>query len=215
MEILDQGKFPLKEPMAQELLRVMAGLYLSEREAVRFVAPFGINQINIQPGLSPIDRWQDLLEMLAREGRLRAAVKATRDAFPENPRVPFLDALLADRPAPVSAEPLQKGGAPGFDDTVTSPEALLFFDDLTMPVGKVSNLIATLSKMITIAPAICWGRRHRPQPAARDVSRRSRTRHKSFSTFNWPICRYRRSTCASLVAPSAAAPPSKTHRTIQ
>src|SRR5438045_1085608 len=33
---------------------------------------------------------------------------------------------------------------------------------------------------------------------------------KSFSTFNWPICRYRRSTWASLVAPSADAPPSKT-----
>src|SRR5690242_9560942 len=33
---------------------------------------------------------------------------------------------------------------------------------------------------------------------------------KSFSTFNWPICRYRRSTCASLVAPSAGTPPSKT-----
>jgi hypothetical protein len=34
--------------------------------------------------------------------------------------------------------------------------------------------------------------------------------YKSFSTFNWPICRYRRSTCASLVAPSAGTPPSKT-----
>jgi hypothetical protein len=155
MGILDQGKFPLNEPMAQELLRVMANLYLSEREAVRFVAPFGINEMNIQPGLSPIDRWQNLLDMLARKGKLRAAVKATRDAFPENPRAPFLDALLTDTPAPVSAEPLRKGGAPSFDDTVTSREALLFFDDLTIPVGKVSNLIATLSKMIAIAPAIC------------------------------------------------------------
>jgi hypothetical protein len=34
---------------------------------------------------------------------------------------------------------------------------------------------------------------------------------KSFSTFNWPICRYRTSTCASPAVPSAAALlPSKT-----
>jgi hypothetical protein len=30
---------------------------------------------------------------------------------------------------------------------------------------------------------------------------------KSFSTFSWPICRYRRSTCASLAVPSIAEPP--------
>src|SRR5262249_17291483 len=30
---------------------------------------------------------------------------------------------------------------------------------------------------------------------------------KSFSTFNWPICRYRTSTCAALAVSSAAAPP--------
>src|SRR5438045_6436325 len=33
---------------------------------------------------------------------------------------------------------------------------------------------------------------------------------KSFSTFSWPICRYRTSTCASLAAPSIKPPPSKT-----
>src|SRR6516165_7634202 len=30
---------------------------------------------------------------------------------------------------------------------------------------------------------------------------------KSFSTFSWPICRYRISTCAALAVSSAAAPP--------
>src|SRR5438309_225830 len=30
---------------------------------------------------------------------------------------------------------------------------------------------------------------------------------KSFSTFSWPICRYRTSTCAALAVSSAAAPP--------
>jgi len=34
--------------------------------------------------------------------------------------------------------------------------------------------------------------------------------YKSFSTFNWPICRYRKSAWASLMAPSVEVPPSKT-----
>src|SRR5262249_41367671 len=48
------------------------------------------------------------------------------------------------------------------DDSVTTPEALLFFDDLTMPAGQVPNLIATLTKMIAIAPAICLLRVENP-----------------------------------------------------
>jgi hypothetical protein len=85
---------------------------------------------------------------------VRDAVQAARNQFPKNPLAPFLDALLSDRAAPVSAEPLG-GRGPGFDDSVKEPEALLFFDDLTMPVGKVANLVATLNEMIAIAPAIC------------------------------------------------------------
>ena len=154
MPILDEFPFPFHKPMAQELMRVMAGFYRSEREAVLFTAPFGVDFTMIPPGLAPIELWFVLLPMLATQGTLRAAVKATRDQFPNNPRAPFLDALLADRSAPVSAEPISNQG-PGFNDAVSEPEALLFFDDLTMPVGKVANLIATLNKMIAIAPAIC------------------------------------------------------------
>src|SRR5215472_920893 len=50
---------------------------------------------------------------------------------------------------------------------------------------------------------------------ARTTSRLTpRPSYKSFSTFNWPICRYRRSTCASLMAPSAGAALEDAHRTI-
>ena len=54
----------------------------------------------------------------------------------------------------MSAEPASDLG-PGFDDGVTKDEALLFFDDLTMPAGKVPNLISTLNRMIAVVPAIC------------------------------------------------------------
>jgi len=155
MGILDEFPYPLQEPMAQELMRVMAGLYRTQREAELLTQPFGIDPLDIKPNLAPIELWHDLFLMLARIGKVRATVQAARDRAAGNPRVPFLDALLADKPAPISAQPLKQDGDPGFDDTVTSPEALLFFDDLTMPVGKVPNLIGTLTKMIAIAPAIC------------------------------------------------------------
>jgi V8-like Glu-specific endopeptidase len=140
--------------MAQELMRVMAGLFRTQREAELFTAPFGIDPLELKPNLSPLELWHDLLDILARNGRVRSIVEAARKRAEGNPRAQFLDDLLRNKSAPASAEPLREGD-PGFDDTVTTPEALLFFDDLTMPVGEVPNLIAALSKMMAIAPAIC------------------------------------------------------------
>ena len=152
MAILDEFPFPFDKPMGQELMRVMAGLYRTEREAFLFTQPFGIDPLTLPSGLSPINLWHDLLEKLGIQGTVRPAVKAARDQFPTNPRAAFLDALLADKEAPVSAEPIPAQG-PAFD--VKKEEALLFFDDLTMPAGKVPNLIATLNRMIALAPAVC------------------------------------------------------------
>src|SRR5262249_45748780 len=98
--------------------------------------------------------WDQLLATLAAKGTVRAVVRAARDQFPKNPRAALLDALLEDRHVPSSAEPVAKQG-PSFDDAVSEPEALLFFDDLTVPVGKVANLITTLNTMIKMAPAVC------------------------------------------------------------
>jgi hypothetical protein len=154
MPIVDDFPFPFQDLAAQELMRVLAGLYRTEREAILFTQPFGIDPLSLTPGLSAINLWHDLLEELARQGNVRAAVKAAREQFSKNPRTPFLDALLADKPVACSAEPFSDHG-PGFDDSVTAPEALLFFDDLTMAAGKVPNLITTLTKMIEIGPAVC------------------------------------------------------------
>lgn len=154
MAIVDEYPFPFHEPMGQELLRVMAGFYRTEREALIFTEPFGVDPLRVPPGLSPLHLWYELLQVLATQNTVRAAVQATRDQFPNNPNRAFFDALLADLPIPVSAEPIGTH-APGFDDTVTSPEALLFFDDLTMPAGQIVRLMDTLDKMVATAPAIC------------------------------------------------------------
>jgi V8-like Glu-specific endopeptidase len=155
MGILDEFPYPWGKPMAQELMRVMAGLYRTQREAELLTATFGIDTLEIKPGLSPIELWYELLNMLAARGKVRETVQTARDRVPGNPRLSFLDALLADRTAPISAEPLGERGHPSFDDSVTVPEALLFFDDLTMPIGEVPNLVGTLNRMVAVAPAIC------------------------------------------------------------
>lgn len=154
MAILDEFPFPFEKATAQELMRVMAGLYRTETQAILFTQPFGIDPLEITPNLNAINLWHELLEKLAILGRVREMVQAARDQSPRNARAPFLDALLADKSTPLSAEPFSDQG-PGFNDSVSQKEALLFFDDLTMPVGKVSNLIATLTTMIAISPAIC------------------------------------------------------------
>lgn len=154
MAIVDEYPFPFHKPMGQELLRVLAGFYRTEREALIFTQPFGVDPLNVPSGLSPIHLWYELLQMLATQNTVRLAVQSTRDQFPNNPNRPFFEALLADQPAPVSAEPISHQ-APGFDDTVTSPEALLFFDDLTIPSGQIANLIDTLDRMVANAPAVC------------------------------------------------------------
>lgn len=152
--ILDQYPLRFDRPEAQELLRVMAGLYRTEREAALFAASLGIDPLVLPPNLSAIHLWYELLQRFATEGALRSAVAAARAQFPKNPRASFLESLLGSQPALVSAEP-PPDRDPRFDDTVTAPEALLFFDDLTMPMGEVQNLVATLNKMIELAPAVC------------------------------------------------------------
>jgi S1-C subfamily serine protease len=154
MSILDEFPFPFHKPEAQELVRVLASLYRNLDEALQLAQPFGADPLKIADGLSAFDLWSKLIRQLEKNGAVRKTVKAARDQYPDNPRTPFLDALLDDRPAPVSAEPVSDKG-PRFDDTVSKPEALLFFDDLTMPTGRVPNLISTLNKIIAIAPAVC------------------------------------------------------------
>ena len=154
MSVVDEFPFPFAKPEGQELLRVMAAFYRTEREALLFAQPFGVDPLEVPSGLSAINLWVELLQALAARNTVRAAVEATRRQFPNNPRGAFLDALLKNRPTTVSAEPSAQPG-PAFDDSVSEPEALLFFDDLTMPVGRVPNLISTLCKMVAIAPAVC------------------------------------------------------------
>lgn len=153
--LIDRHPFPVHEPEALELTRLLASLYRGEGETRLFVESVGLDVLQVAvEGTKPLIRWYELLHQLSTHGLLRRAVELAREQHPKNPRASLLDRLLKDHPALPSAETIKRGDS-DFDDSVTDREALLFFDDLTMPLGQVPNLIKTLQAMLAVAEAVC------------------------------------------------------------
>jgi V8-like Glu-specific endopeptidase len=120
----------------------------------------GLDPARLFPDQPSFLLWKDILEEGARNQLNRAVVAVARDQNPNNPRRPFLDALLTTQLEPVSLDRQPRGadGAPVFiksDDAVSEPEALLFHDDLTIQVGRIPWLISVLEKLQAIAPSVC------------------------------------------------------------
>jgi hypothetical protein len=159
MGILDQYQYPWHEPAARQLHDLLISLYPNPQAALLLAAQAGIDVTWINSGQAIAPLWKDILEAAAGGARLRALVGAARDRLhPEHPARAFLDDLLADAAAPVAAGLLGPDQRPPFlhdDDTVTEPEALLFRDDLTVPVGRLPGLIATLERLAELAPGVC------------------------------------------------------------
>jgi hypothetical protein len=99
MALIDKSPFPFHEPKGLKLQRVLAGIYGTYNSALLFAGGFGVNKIDVPAGLSASLLWGELLERLANLGKVRAAVKATRDTYPDNEHTPFLDTLLVEQSA--------------------------------------------------------------------------------------------------------------------
>lgn len=156
--IIKSFPFAFDQPMGQELLRYLAAQFPGEREAWAFVEQHGISPLELSPGLSALNRWHEILDKAAPAGATEELVKAARDLQPKNPRVVFLDALLAEKDCPVSAAPSKERDGLGFlkgTDGVNQHEALLFFDDLTIPAGHVPTFVETLKLVTEHVGAVC------------------------------------------------------------
>jgi hypothetical protein len=90
---LDDPLFDRNEPDAVRLIELLADLYTSVGETTGFVAPW-IKQIDIYSGKTPRDRWDDLVEKLAKRHQLRACVQAAYVQYKGNPQAKFLENLL-------------------------------------------------------------------------------------------------------------------------
>jgi hypothetical protein len=153
--ILDERRYPWTRPEGRELYRVLVTLYPSPRRALPVAERAGVKLWDIQQEQPASSLWSEILNYCApRNGLLTALVEqAVADSHND-----FLQALLADQSPPVAAEPLSGSGAPMFvrnDDTITEPEALLFHDDLSLPIGRIPALITTLGKLVELAPSVC------------------------------------------------------------
>jgi hypothetical protein len=154
MGIIDELPYPFHQPEAQQLWRVLTNLYPSPFDATTFAQRFGVDPLDLPQNLPPRHLWYVLLQKTTIQGTTRDMVIAARDEHLRSPHAPFLAGLLDDISVPVSPEPMTKNGS-DFDDSISKPEALLFYDDLTIPAGEVTNLIATLGELTAVSPAVC------------------------------------------------------------
>ncbi len=158
MSVVDTFPYPWHLPDGRELHVVLSQLYPSSRAAL-----FAAQQAGLDAGLlfseqPPYMVWKDILDLSATAAKTRTIVERARDQHPTNPRRQFLEALLALQSPVRDSEPRGEFGAPDFvkgTDEVFEPEALLFHDDLTLPIGRVKWLIDVLGRLQTLAPAVC------------------------------------------------------------
>ena len=126
--------------MAQEMMRVLTGLYRTECIAILFTARLGIDQLKV-PSSSIA---ADLPATLAANGIVRAVVQAARDQF-QKPHSD-LGRGAGRRSSAQQHQPVARPG-PSFDAAVSESEALLFFDNLTGP-GQGHNFRMPLASGI-------------------------------------------------------------------
>jgi V8-like Glu-specific endopeptidase len=156
---LDEIQYPFAQPEAQELHVTLTRLYPSGRTALMVAQKAGVDPGWINGDQASVLVWHDILENAAGGGLLRDLVRTVRDVQgPKSPARQFLEDLLADRPPMVDGEPRNADGSAAFmrgEDTVSEPEALLFRDDLTIQIGRVPALIATLERLCRVASSVC------------------------------------------------------------
>lgn len=160
MSIVDQAPFPWADPAAQQLHTVLCEMYPSSKGAMFVAARAGLQPAMLFEDQPAYLLWKAILELAASGSKVRRIVELVSSLQPDHPRKGFLEDLLAPGPVttPLDAQPRGADGAPSFfvsNDVVGEREALLFHDDLTLPIGKVSWLIDVLGRLQSIAPSVC------------------------------------------------------------
>lgn len=156
--LLDYDKFPWHLAVARELHIVLCQLYPTSKGAMFIAQQAELDTSLIYADQAPYMLWKEILELAAASARTRALLERVREQQRTSPKVPFLDALLKDETPALDAEPRGELGAPEFidgNDDIFENEALLYRDDLTLPIGRVNWMIGVLRKLAAVAPAVC------------------------------------------------------------
>jgi len=156
--LLDTFPYPWPLRDAQDLHTTLTQVYPTGKGALFVAARAGLDPAMLFGDQAPYLVWMDVLNAAATAGLTRALVQFVHDQNPGNPRRSFLEALLEEQPTVTDREPRGADSAPVFlkdNDDISEPEALLYHDDLTLPIGRVPRLIETLGRLFGIAPAVC------------------------------------------------------------
>jgi hypothetical protein len=157
--ILDALPYPWFEPAAQNLHIILANMFPDQSDAMNLAAQAGMNVARIYSRQAPIYVWMEILNLAGRTGMTRSLVKHIQGMLNVNdPQRPFVDGLLANSRVLIDAEPRSDKGVPNFlagNDDVSEPEGLLYYDDLTLQIGRVPALISTLQRLVELAPSVC------------------------------------------------------------
>jgi V8-like Glu-specific endopeptidase len=151
--------YPWHERQAQQLHVTLTQLYPTGQAALMVAQKTGIDTGLIYAQQAPIFVWREVLDQAAVSGLTRDLVVVVCDLLPpKSPSRPFIEALLAGTAALTDSDLRSQDGTPLFikdNDDVSEPEALLYHDDLTIQIGRVPGLIATLQRLVALAPSVC------------------------------------------------------------
>jgi hypothetical protein len=157
--LLDAFPYPFHEPLARELHATLTRQFPTRAAVLALAEEAGLDTTTIYTDQAVSYLWREVLKAAAARGQTRRLVARAADRLPPTARGwPLLDDLLRGRSPRTEGEPRTRDGAPAFlsgTDDLLAPEALLYRDDLTMPMGRVPALIATLQRLVELAPAVC------------------------------------------------------------
>jgi len=151
--------YPWHEARAQQLHMKLVQIHPTAQAASMMAQKAGIFAGVINTVQAPTYVWMDVLNEATVQGVLCTLIEKVLELLNVNsPYRPFLEDIFADKPLQAEPEPRSQDGAPKFlkdDDAISEPEALLYFDDLTIQIGRVPGLITTLQRLVELAPAVC------------------------------------------------------------
>lgn len=157
--IFDSVSYPFHDPTAQQLQNNLVQLFPTVKAAVTVAERAEIDTTMIFLEQPVFHVWQEILVAAATAGLVReVVVEADKLTNKKSSLKPFLETLLSDKIPPVEAQPTASDGSPDFinsSDEITEPEALLYYDDLTIQTGRLEGFIKTLQILLTLVPSVC------------------------------------------------------------
>lgn len=150
--------FPWDDPVAQELHRLLYQLFPTTQQASLIAGKAGIDMAMVMQPQAPVFLWKDILENAAIAALTYKLVETARDHLSnQHPNKQFFVDLLEDGRMTLTTAPSSSSANAflGASDSLSEPEALLYYDDLTISTAQIPTLIATLFKLAKLSSGVC------------------------------------------------------------